>query len=327
MSLGDWALLIRCFNAGAHGEAEANTDQNNDCGQIIQMYVILLTFNDSASALRCLQSIQVANYPELKVVVVDNASEDDTVAAIQHKFPKYQIIVNERNLGFGAGCNVGLRVALTKQAEFVMLINQDTVIANNLFHAFVEAAQACPQAGILTPKTYFLKKTDDKRERLLYGGSWRGRLPFQQRIPGIELVDDGSHEVPCQVDYAWGHGMFMRTAMLREIGLFDEDFFMYFEDMDLCRRASEAGYQICYIPQAQMWHDIEDGYRSSNPEPKRFQYKADSLLTIYKKHYGPWRGQILSDLHTLDEARQTWGRGQREAAKYSLQAWLHSLRV
>ena len=86
--------------------------------------------------------------------------------------------------------------------------------------------------------------------------AWSKRLPLHQLIPGIDEPDDGSRDISCQVDFAWGHGLLLRTSMLRDIGLFDEAFFMYFEDLDLCRRARMAGHQIWYV--AEMEPGISD---------------------------------------------------------------------
>lgn len=289
------------------------------------MYLILLTWNDREAALRCLNSVRASKCPGLQVLVVDNASKDDTIKAIRSEYPDYRVIANSENLGFAAGCNVGLRAALAEQPEFVMLLNQDTIVAPDLFRRLIEAARQQPGAGILGPKTYFLAKAADGQERLLYGGAWQGRLPLQQRIPGIEQIDDGSHETACQVDFAWGHGLFLRANMLREIGLFDESFFMYYEDLDLCRRAKTAGYEIWYIPQAQMWHDISDGARVTTSELWRFRYKTESMLAFYRKYYGWWRGHGLTWLNVADESRQFWQRGETGGAKTLWRAWFQTL--
>jgi hypothetical protein len=290
------------------------------------MHIVLLTWNDRTAALRCLESVRASAYPAKQVLVVDNASDDDTVAAIRAEFPDYRVIVNDINLGFAAGCNVGLKLVLAEQADYIMLLNQDTVVDSNTFACLVAAAQARPQAGILAPKTYFLAKLVEGRERLLYGGSWRGRLPLQQHVPGIEQIDDGRQNYACQVDFAWGHGLFLRAAMLREIGLLDETYFMYYEDLDLCRRATQAGYEIWYIPEARMWHDISDGARVASPELWRFRYKTQSMLAFYQKHYGCWRGHLLTWLNVADEARQFWQRGEKAGAKILWRAWLQTLR-
>lgn len=287
--------------------------------------VLILTWNNATVALRCLHSIRATGYPNLEIIVVDNASIDKTVIKIRQHFPKVQLIQNHVNLGFGRGCNVGLQKLLTCNAEYVMLLNQDTVIDKTMFQELVKAVKFRPQAGILAPKTYFLDKMSDGSERLMYAGAWRGRLPFQQRIAGITLADDGSYDIPRLVDYCWGHGMFIRTDMLRNIGLFDAQFFMYFEDLDLCRRATKAGYEIWYIPQARMWHNFSHDERDSMPELWRFQYQTTSLLICYRKYYGTMRGYLLTTLHVLDEVRQTWQRGYPIAAQTLLRAFTKTL--
>jgi len=290
-----------------------------------QIYAVLLTWNDEMAALQCLRTLRTTDYPNLTTIVVDNASEDNTVSAIRRAYPECRLIVNPSNLGFAAGCNVGIQSALAEGADFVILINQDSIVDPQIFTCLTEAAIKYPQAGILAPKTYFMTKMQTGQERLLYAGSWRGRLPLQQKLPGIEEADTGEYDTPAKVDYAWGHGMFLRSDMLKEVGLLDEVFFMYYEDLDLCRRAVKAGYEIWYIPKAVMWHDLPDGARTTKPERWRLQYRLRSLFLFYKKHYGRWLGNFLAACNIIDDTRQMWQRGHRTAAKLLVAIWLRLL--
>jgi len=289
------------------------------------LYVIILAFNDREAVLGCLASVQDLDYPNYHLLVVDNASVDNTVAAVQQAYSTCEIIVNEKNLGFAAGCNVGLTHALDQGADFILLLNQDTLVAPDLLSVLVETARQKPNAGIIAPKTYFLEPMPDGRPRLLYAGSWRFRLPLEQRLPSLGQADTGEYDTPTQVDYAWGHGILLRAEMLRSVGLFDPAFFMYYEDMDLCRRARIAGYEAWYEPQARMWHDIPDGARASASQSWRWRYKVDSMGTFYRKHYGRLRGGVLTALHVLNEGRQLWCSGHRRAARHLVSHWLRSM--
>ncbi len=288
------------------------------------LYVIILTFNDRKAALRCLASVQNLDYPDYRILVVDNASTDDTGPAIRQTYPCCELVVNEKNLGFAAGCNVGIARALDQDADFILLLNQDTLVAPHLLAVLVETASQRPDAGIIAPKTYFLEPMPDGHPRLLYAGSWRFRLPLEQRLPGIGQADTGQYDTPIQVDYAWGHGMLLRADMLRTIGMFDPAFFMYYEDLDLCRRARAAGYQIWYEPRAWMWHDTPDGARASASELWRWRYKVDSLRIFYRKYYGRLKGWVLTALHVLNEGRQLCCGGHYRAARHLVSNWLRA---
>jgi GT2 family glycosyltransferase len=290
------------------------------------LYVIILAFNDRKAILRCLASAQDLDYPNDHLLVVDNASADDTVSAVRQAYPSCEIIINEENLGFAAGCNVGMAHALNQGADFILLLNQDTLAAPDLLTVLVETAYQKPTAGIIAPKTYFLEPMPDGRPRLLYAGSWRFRLPLEQRLPGIGQADSGQYDTPTPVDYAWGHGMLLRAEMLRTIGLFDPAFFMYYEDMDLCRRARAAGYEVWYEPRTHMWHDTPDGARANASQSWRWRYKVNSLRVFYRKHYGRLRGWILTALHVLNEGRQLWCSGHHRAARHVVSHWLRAIR-
>ncbi len=263
---------------------------------------LILSFNDGAAVVRCVGSLRSSTYP-VDVLVVDNASVDGAPELVRDRCPEAEVLVNERNLGFGAGCNVGIEAALTRGAEFVLLLNQDTTVAPELVAALVAAMRAHPRAGVIGPKTYSGTPLPDGRQRLLYAGSWRGRLPLSQRLPGIEQPDDGAYDRAAEVDFVWGHGMMLRASALRQVGLFDPAFFMYYEDLDLCRRMKAAGFEVRYEPAAVMWHDIADGARASRSEAWRWRHKVHSFGVFHRKYHGAAAAAGLTALMVLSEAR------------------------
>jgi GT2 family glycosyltransferase len=287
------------------------------------VYIIVLSWNHCEDVLRCLHSVEAISYTHYQGVLVDNASSDRTVDAVRSTFPNWTVIVNDENLGFAAGCNVGLHYALEQQAEFVLLLNQDVIVSPDLLKILVKAAADRPGAGIFGPKTYTLQSITGDQPRLLYTGAWRRYLPLQQHIPGIEQVDRGLYETPKEVDYVWGHGMFIRTTLLKEIGFFDTAYVFYYEDIDLCRRASDAGYELWYIADALLWHDAEDGARSSDSDLWRWQYKALGMNIFYHKHYGQLLGTLLLMLTVLDMSMHMLVHRKHKAARQLLLSWFH----
>jgi len=284
--------------------------------------VVVPSYNKRSALLAALESVVASDYPNFRVLVVDDCSQDDSVAAVRRSFPDCEVLVNARNQGFAAGCNAGFQVALSGSADLVFLLNQDTLVEPDLLSTLVRSMREHPQAGIIGPKTYSFDRMSDGRPRLIYAGSWRRMLPLRQRIPGIEQAEDRPRAEPIQADYVWGHGMLIRSAALRVTGGFDTSFPMYYEDLDLCRRMREAGYEIWCEPSAVMWHDQPDGARAIHSEYWRWACKVRSTTVFHRKHYGRVASLFLTPMTILAEARQLLFAGRMRALGHLLLASL-----
>ena len=281
---------------------------------------VILTFNGGEAAVRCVESARASSLCGLRVHVVDNASADDTVARLLAAFPDLEVTVNQENLGFGAGCNVGLEAAVARGADYVLLLNQDTLIAKDAAEQMVSFMEGHPAAGICAAKTLAIEPMPDGSPKLLYAGAFRGALPLRQRVPGIERADLAMQTSPILVDYAWGHGMLLRVAAIRTVGIFDPAFFMYWEDLDLCCRMRQAGQEIWCLPDAVIWHDVQDGARAIDSEYWRWFMKARSMAIFHRKHSGKLKGPILSALTVGAEAVQLLRQGKIRALRHQLAA-------
>lgn len=285
---------------------------------------VILSYNDGASVVRCVESLRASTVP-VEILVVDNASSDGAPALIRTRCPECALIVNERNLGFGAGCNVGIDAALARGAEFVLLLNQDTTVAPGTVGALVTSMDAHPRAGVIGPKTWSGTPCPDGRPRILYAGAWRTTLPLGQRLPGIEQPDDGRYDGAAEVDFVWGHGMMLRAAALRQVGAFDPAFFMYYEDLDLCRRLKAAGYEAWYEPAGVMWHDIADGARATQSEAWRWEQKVRSVGVFHRKYHGSAAAAGLTALTVLADLRMLARNRSWTAIRQLLSAYLRQL--
>jgi len=215
--------------------------------------VIILTWNGEDLTLDCLRSLAPVATPNLRVVVVDNGSTDDTVAAIRALGDaRVTIIENGTNLGFAAGNNAGIRRALDHGADFILLLNNDTVVDPAFVDELLAAMGREPDIGIAGPKIYYL----EPRDRIWFAGGevslWRGTA----RHIGIREADRGQHDAARDVDYVSGCALFARREVFDRIGMLDAGYRAYFEDADLCARAERAGFRIRYVPTARVWHRI-----------------------------------------------------------------------
>lgn len=289
------------------------------------VYVIILSYNGSKYILELLTSVYQSVYHNMRVLIVDNHSEDGTIPLAKKHFPRCQVIVNRSNLGFARGCNVGLEKAIKDRAEFILLLNQDSLIRKDTIANLLISAQKLPSAGILGPKTWFLPSCGESEPRIVYAGAWRWLLPLVQRVPGVNKYDCGKYDEALHVDYVWGHGMFLRVSALQEVGLFDPDFFMYYEDLDLCHRMRQAGYQVWFEPSAVMWHDIPDAARGSVSEKWRWEYKCHSIHIFHCKYYNRVVACILDMLTVMSEMLRLLRCGYVFAAGSLVYAWIRTL--
>ncbi len=214
--------------------------------------VIVLNFNSLSLLQNCLEALQraVDVYAEQvdvesEIVVVDNASAESPRAFLQQAFPTVQLIENPSNRGFGAGNNVAIQQG---DATFVVLINPDVVVAPDFF-AHLLTPFADPTVGIVGSKLHY-----PAGNIIQHAG---GYLISPRALPshfGIGELDSGQHDRAREVEYVIGAAIALRRAMLDEIGLFDEEFFLLFEEVDLCFRAHAAGWKVWYEPSAVATH-------------------------------------------------------------------------
>ncbi len=216
------------------------------------VYIVVLTWNGKADTLECLQSLRASSYPNARILVVDNASTDRTLEAVQAFSTSVEVIRNSTNRRFAGGNNVGIRRALEAGADFVLLLNNDTVVDKDLLSELVAAAQRDPGIGVVGPKIYY---SSDPR-RIWYAGGkiqwWAGWISHV----GIRQIDSGQYRHTAETDYVTGCCMLVRRDVIERIGLLDERYFMYGEDVDWCLRARHAGYRIVIEPRAMLWHKL-----------------------------------------------------------------------
>ncbi len=242
------------------------------------VYVVILTWNHLEDTLACLETVQHLTYPRYRLLVVDNASTDGTPATISARFPEAEVIVNMANLGFAAGNNVGLRRALEAGADYALLLNNDALVAPDMLDELVAAALADDRAGLLSPKIYYV----DPADRLLYAGARQQPLTLAAVHTHRGERDTVGPPTPQAVDYIFGCGMLIRRAVLEEVGLLDPGYFLYYEDLDFCRRVRAAGYRLLYVPRARLWHGGASSTREQRP--MRFYYRAKSRGRFLRQH-------------------------------------------
>jgi GT2 family glycosyltransferase len=215
-------------------------------------YVIVLNWNGRQDTLECLASLSYVVQPPMCLLVVDNGSNDGSQEAIRRKYPNVIILETGSNLRYAGGNNAGIRFALEKGAEQIMLLNNDTTVDPAFLGTMSGTLQSSPDTGIVAPKILYSADPG----RLWYAGGEISFLTGTMRHRGIREPDDGRFNIPCDTGYASGCCLLAKRSVVERIGLLDESYFMYSEDADWCMRARQAGFRVVYEPRARVWHKV-----------------------------------------------------------------------
>jgi hypothetical protein len=222
--------------------------------------LLVLSYNGVDLTLNCLASLCRSDYPQLDVILVDNASQDNTVEAVRAAFPQVHVIPLRENLGYAAGNNVGIQAALDWGADYVFLINNDTTLEADCVSILVRTAQANPRIGMLGPMVY----TWEEGHVISSAGGvvdWHSADAYNL---GAGEVDRGQYPAG-QVDFINGCGLMVTRAAIERAGMLDTKFFMYWEETDWCLRVRKAGFDVWFEPAARMRHKAPIHHQDLGP--------------------------------------------------------------
>lgn len=236
--------------------------------------LVVLNWNGRADTLACLDSVLRMRGAPCRVLVADNGSSDGSVTAIRQACPSVELIENGANLGFAGGNNTAIRRALDTGADFVLLLNNDTVVDPGIVEAFVDAAQRMPQAGVFGAKIYHHA---DPQHLWYAGGYWDARtLSFNEY--GAGELDRGQYDELTETEWVIGCAMFVRAEVFRKVGLLEPMFFLNNEEVDFCSRARRAGFACAYVPQAKLWHKVSVSFGGEDSPLKEYFSARNRLL-------------------------------------------------
>lgn len=206
--------------------------------------VVVLNWNGWRDTLVCLESLQRLSYPNFGLIVVDNGSTDGSQDEIEARFPAIKVLQTGSNLGFGGGCNAGIRRALEQGADYVWLINSDTTVDADALTELVRVGDEQAEVGAVGSVLY---EADQPEQIQLWGG---GKVRLWTGVSRHQTC-------PAQLDFVSGASMLLRRQALEQIGFFDDrTFFMYWEDSDLGFRLRRAGWQLAVAEKSRVWHKL-----------------------------------------------------------------------
>jgi hypothetical protein len=252
--------------------------------------LFVLNWNGRDLTLDCLSSLEKITYPNVKVYVIDNGSSDNSVTAIRNQFPDYEIIGLPENYGFARGNNAGFELVKQK-ADYTIFLNNDTIVDPNFVEPLINAMESNSTVKQSTPKIFYA----DNLDYIWFGGGkvslWAGWI----RHLGIRQKDSIQFSFNRNVDYATGCCVCMRTVDFESIGMFDESFLMYGEDVDLSLRFRKQGGQILFVPESKIWHKVSSSI-GTQFSIRKWKRKNIGKMKLVTKHVHPAQLPIVMPL-------------------------------
>ncbi len=261
--------------------------------------IVIVNWNGKNDTIACLASIKAMKKSQivLDTIVVDNGSTNNSVALIQKAHPWVRIISLQNNLGFTGGNNVGMKDALSHKADLVWLLNNDTIVdvdALSLVTMFDDAS-----VGVAGSKIYFQKGHEYHRERytkdqqgkvLWYAGGLVDWANMYASHNGVDEVDYGQYDTPKETHFVTGCSFMISRDVIERVGMLDEKYYLYLEDLDYCIRIQRAGFRLLYIPTSRVWH-VNAGSSGGAGNTLHEYYMTRNRLLIGLR-YAPLRTKI-----------------------------------
>lgn len=264
--------------------------------------VVIVSYNVCELLDQCLSSVFAAKERlRIEVIVVDNASKDDTVTRVRQKYPQVCLIANESNRGFAAACNQAL---MRGNGRYLMLLNPDTVVQHQALGSLVRFLDAHPDVAAVGPRLLNPDQTLQSSCRSfpnlwlhLFQALLLNRLiPKMDQVPNW-LVEHWNHTRLREVDYVLGAALAVRRDVVRQVGLLDEHYFLYGEEKDWCYRMAECGHSTWYFPGAEVLH--YGGQSTSQNRLRSLTHLYQGQLRFLNKHYDTVQACVLYGLLIL----------------------------
>jgi GT2 family glycosyltransferase len=241
--------------------------------------VVVLNYNGWEDTFKCLASIEAQSKKPFQMILVDNGSKDDHCAEVHSRYPKVRLHRNRENRGFAGGSNDGLKMALDGGADYVFLLNNDTVISPAAIELLTLALESQPEWGIIGPIINYMEEPGKVRTAgCLFNIRWSSGLFTEDDIRPSEA---GFFVAP--TDIVNGCAMAIRREVLERIGFFDESYFIVHEESDFCLRTLKAGFRNGILNRVLVWHKGSSSFQRQGKEYQRY-YDSRNLLYLLKSH-------------------------------------------
>lgn len=223
--------------------------------------VSIITVNYRQPKLTCLllDSIKQNTYPNLEVIIVDNAPLSDSTFLFKNHYPQAKIIISQENLGFAAGNNLGIRAS---NGKYLFLVNNDTVFTERLIEDLLSRFDKETTTGVVGPKIYY----QDRPNIIQFAGFTKVNIVGRNRFIGEGEEDKGQYEEAKEMPYIHGAAMMVKRNVIKEVGEMPTLYFLYYEELDWCTQIRKAGYKIIFEPKAVLYHRGSASIKIQSPQ-------------------------------------------------------------
>ena len=274
----------------------------------MRIVAVVLSYNGRDDTLAALESLR-----GIETVAVDNGSVDGSAAAVAERFPEVELVRAGVNLGFAGGNNVGIRRALDRGAEWVLLVNNDALVEPGLIDALTAAAAARPDAGVLACKVLFADS-----DRVWYAGA--GFDPILGRSRHERFGKPNAPGALADTRRATGAAMAVSRAAIEAVGLLDEELFLYVEDLEWSLRIAEAGFAVVYVPGASVRHRVSASTGGAGSPTTRY-YETRNMLAVVERYRPLPRGLTGLRRGLVVTPRVLLAAGRPASAQAALRGW------
>ena len=256
---------------------------------MLSIAIIVLNWNNAPDTIECLRSLEQSDAATAITIVVDNGSTDNSVQAIRQTFPGVKLLETHHNLGYAGGNNVGMRFALSHDAEYICILNNDVTVAPDFLAPMVDAMVA-NDVGVVTPLVAFAAQPDMV---WALGSAVDRKTGIVTRQHAGQAVAVLKFHPPLDVDIASGAAMLIKSAVLERVGYLDEAFYLYYEETDWCLQVRRAGYRILAVPASVVYHKVSATLGQESPIID--YYMLRNHLRFITRHWsGSARWRLIS---------------------------------
>lgn len=241
---------------------------------------VVLNWCDAPASSACLASLRASTYPDLSILLVDNASPDGSGEELRERFPDVGFLQTGENLGYTGGNNRGIGRAMEEGADFVLVLNHDTLVDPGTIGLLVETALADERVAAVAPTVV---RMDDPESLWYAGGAFDPMRALGRHWNGNGKAPGATHPRP--VSFVSGCAVLLRAEALRETGPFDESYFLYVEDAELSVRLARAGWRLLHDPRARVRHRVPA--KGVEPTPDQIRYRDRNRRRLARTHLGP----------------------------------------
>jgi GT2 family glycosyltransferase len=261
--------------------------------------IILVNWNGIQFSIACLHSLRKLDFPDFEIFLVDNASDNQEGEELKAGFPEITLIQSSTNAGFAGGNNLGIRKALESGYNYFMLLNNDTVVAPDFLHVMMSQFEKSPILGVVQPLIYWMK---DRNQIWNAGGKWNPTLGRAISLLELKNEKKGGSRIQ-KIDWATGCCMLIKRETILQVGLLNEQFFAYFEDVEWSLRVREKGFEIALAPKAFIYHEAGASSKKDHEEgtlsPRVFYYHVRNQFLLIRSTVSRFKKPLAFGYHLI----------------------------